>query len=163
MPTSTTTPGSALSGTFRATNASGTTVSLPNSVLTSPTGGNLALYAGGGNGFTDGVSNGGTGTPSQLLFTHSANTRNELNGAQLVLDGDLLEFHRLDFGATLKAGIFDNFAQGAITETYSTTNNDLSAYYRQFTASCHHLAFMGGVGVNAGYHVTDEIAVLHRL
>ena len=81
----------ALSGTFRASNNSGTTVSLPNSVLTAATGGNLALYAGGGNGFTDGISNNGTGTPSQLLFTHTANTRNELNGAQFVLDADLLE------------------------------------------------------------------------
>ncbi len=149
----------ALSGTFRASNNSGTTVSLPNSVLTSPTGGNLALYAGGGGGFTDGVSNGGTGTPSQLLFTHSANTRNSFNGAQFVLDDDLLEFHHLDLGLTLKAGIFDNFAQGTITETYSTTNNDLSAYYRQFSASCHQLAFLGGIGLNAGYHVTDEISL----
>ena len=124
----------ALSGTFRAVaTPSGTTVSLPNSVLTAPTGGNLALYAGGGTGFTDGVSNGGTGTPSQLLFTHAANTRNELNGAQVVLDGDLLEFQHFDFGATLKAGIFDNFAQGTITETYAETNNDLSSYARQFS------------------------------
>ena len=149
----------ALSGTFRASNASGPTVSLPNSVLTSPTGGNLSLYAGGGSGFTDGISNGGTGTPSQLLFTHSANTRNEFNGAQFILDGDLLEFGHWDFGATFKAGIFDNFAQGTITETYRTTNNDLSAYYRQFTSNCHQLAFLGGLGVNAGYHVTDEIAI----
>jgi hypothetical protein len=151
----------ALSGTFRAVNAGGT-VSLPNSVLTAPTGGDLTLYAGGGTGFTDGISNnnGGAETvPSQLLLTHSANTRNELNGAQLVLDADLLELQHLEFGATLKAGMFDNFAQGTITETYSETNNDLSAYYRRFTDSCHQLAFMGGVGVDASYHLTDEIAI----
>ncbi len=151
-----------LSGTFRAFNASGTTVSLPNSVLTSQTGGNLALYSGGGNGFTDGTSNVGTGTagiPSQLFFTHSANTRNELNGAQVVLDGNLLEFHHFDFGANLKAGIFDNFAQGSIVETYATTNNDLSAYARRFSNSCHQMAFLGGLGVDVGYHVTDEIAI----
>jgi hypothetical protein len=148
----------ALSGTFRASNAGGATVSLPNSVLTAATGGNLTFYSGGGSGFTDGVSNGGTGTPSQLIFIHAANTRNELNGAQFVLDGDLLEFHRFDVCTSLKAGIYDNFAQGTITETYAATNNDLSTYYRAFSNSCHHVAFMGGVGIDAGWHITDEIA-----
>jgi hypothetical protein len=148
-----------LSGTFRASNAGGATVSLPNSVLTTPTGGNLVLVSGGGGGFTDGISNGGTGTPSQLIFTHSAKTRNELNGAQIVLDGDLLEIEHLDFGASLKAGIFDNFAQGTITETYSTTNNDFSSYGRQYSGNRNHVAFLGGVGVEAGWHVTKEIAI----
>ncbi len=145
-----------LTGTFRATNVSGTTVGLPNSVLTAPTGGNLTLYSGGGAGFSDPT---GSLTPSQLFFTHAAKTRNELNGAQVILDGDLLEWGRLDFNATLKGGIFDNFAQGAITETYSTTNNDLSAYARTFSASCHHLSFMGGVGIDAGFHLTDEVSL----
>ena len=94
-----------------------------------------------------------------MFFTHTANTRNEFNGAQIILDGDLLEFHHLNFGATLKAGMFDNFAQGTIVESYGETNNDLSVYYRSFTASSHHLAFMGGVGVNAEYHVADEISI----
>jgi hypothetical protein len=147
-----------LSGTFRdVSNSGGATVSLPNSVLTAAGGGDLTLYAGGGTGFTDGTTTGGT--PSQCVFTHQATTRNELNGAQVVLDGDLLEFHRFNLGANLKAGMFDNFAQGTVVETYSETNNDLSAYARRFTASCHHLAFMGGVGVNAGYHLTDEIVI----
>ena len=106
-----------------------------------------------------GSATAGRELPASCSSRIAANTRNELNGAQLVLDGDLLEFHRLDFGATLKAGIFDNFAQGTILETYSETNNDLSAYARRFSASCHHLAFLGGVGVNAGYHVTDEISI----
>jgi hypothetical protein len=150
----------ALSGTFRASNTTtGTTLSLPNSVLTAPTGGNLALFAGTGDGFTDGISNGGTGTPSQLFFTHSANTRNELNGAQVLLDGDLLQYNRLDLGAVFKAGVFDNFAQGNIVETYSTTNNNPATYGRSFWGSCHKLAFLGGVGVNAAYHVTDEITL----
>ena len=61
----------ALSGTFRASNVSGgTTVSLPTSVLTAPTGGNLTLYSGGGTGFTDGVSNGGHGH-SQPVVLHA--------------------------------------------------------------------------------------------
>ena len=149
----------ALSGTFRASNAGGTTVSLPNSVLTAPAGGNLTLYSGAGTGFTDGISNGGTGTPSQLLFTHSTNTRNQLNGAQMILDADLWEFHRVEIGATLKTGIFDNCAEGAIVETYGETNNGLSAYGRQYTNTCHHLAFLGGLGLTAGYHVTDEISL----
>ena len=149
----------ALSGTFRASNISGTTVSLPNSVLTSPTGGNLVLYSGGGSGFTDGISNGGTGTPSQLFFTHSAKTRNELNGAQVILDDDLFDIDHLEFGVNLKAGIFDNFAQGNITESYATTNNDLSTYIRQFSNTSHHLAFMGGVGVDAAWHITKEVTV----
>lgn len=65
-----------LTGTFRATpNVSGgTTVSLPSSVLTAATGGDLTLYNGGGTGFTDGISNGGGGVPSQLFFTHRATT-----------------------------------------------------------------------------------------
>ena len=148
----------ALSGTFRdVSNSGGATVSLPNSVLTAAGGGDLTLYAGGGTGFTDGSTNGGT--PSQCLFTHRATTKNELNGAQIVLDGDLLEFHNLEIGATLKAGLFDNFAQGTVLETYSETNNDASAYARLFSANCHQLAFLGGVGVNAGYHVTDEITI----
>ena len=71
----------------------------------------------------------------------------------------MLEFHNLEFGATLKAGLFDNFAQGTVLETYSETNNDASAYARLFSANCHQLAFLGGVGVNAGYHVTDEITI----
>jgi hypothetical protein len=147
----------ALTGTFRASNGGGATVSLPNSVLTSPTGGFLTLYSGGGGGFTDGVSNGGTGTPSQLKFTHQAVTRNDLNGGQVLLDFDLLQYSRFNLGIDLKAGLFDNFAQGAITETYSTTNNDLSAYARQFNASEHHLAFLGGAAINCRYHVTDEV------
>jgi hypothetical protein len=147
-----------LSGTFRDFNAGGTTVSLPNAVLTSPTAGDLTLYSGGGSGFSDGVSNGGTGTPSQLRFTHQATTRNELNGGQIVLDWDALEINHLDFTMRMKAGIFDNFAQGTILETYAATNNDLSSYYRQYSADVHHLAFLGGVGVNGRYHFTDEVS-----
>ena len=149
----------ALSGTFRAvSNSGGATVSLPNSVLTAPGGGNLALYSGGNSGFSDGVSN-GTGIPSQVVFIHHAITSNHFNGAQAVLDGELLEFWRMDVGAALKAGVFDNFAEGSIVETYKATNNDQSNYARQYSDSRHQLAFMGGIGVNAGYHITDEIAV----
>jgi hypothetical protein len=148
----------ALTGTFRASNISGTTVSLPNSVLTSPTGGNLILYSGGGTGFTDGISNGGTGTPSQLRFTHRATTHNILNGAQCVLDWDMLQYHRLNFAMALKAGVFDNLAEGSIVETYSATNNDLSSYYRKFSDSSHHFAFLGGVGVSGRFHITDEVS-----
>jgi hypothetical protein len=147
-----------LSGTFRdVSNSGGATVSLSNSVLTAAGGGGLTLYSGGGTGFTDGTTTGGT--PSQCVFTHQATTRNQFNGAQVLLDGDLLEFHRLDIGLGLKAGIFDNFAEGTVLEIYKETNNDLSSYARQFSASCHHLAFLGGVGVNAGYHLTDEIVI----
>jgi len=149
----------ALSGTFRAvSNIGGPTVSLPNSVLTAPGGGNLSFYSGGGSGFSDGTNN-GTGIPSQLLFVHHATTSNHLNGAQFVLDADLFDFSRMDIGATLKAGIFDNCAQGYIVESYRATNNDQSNYIRVFSDSRHQLAFMGGIGVNAGYHITDEIAV----
>jgi hypothetical protein len=147
----------ALSGTFRASNGGGTTVSLPNSVLIAPAGGNLQLYSGGGSGFTDGVSNGGTGTPSQLRFTHQATTRNELNGGQVVLDFDLLQYQRLKLGMNMKVGLFDNFAQGNMIESYSATNNDLSSYYREFSATTHHLACMGGLGVDGCYHLTDEV------
>jgi hypothetical protein len=143
----------ALSGTFRAVNiAGGATVGLPGAALTAPGVGGLALSSGGGSGFNDGI-------PSQLLFTHQATTNNCLNGAQLVLDGDLLEFNRVTFGAILKAGIFDNLAQGSVVETYSATNGDLSAYGRQYSDSQHHLAFLGGLGVNAGYRVTDEVTI----
>ena len=148
-----------LTGTFRATNGTAATVSLPNSVLTSPAGGGLTLYGGGGGGFTDGVSNGGAGTPSQLRFTHHATVQNALNGAQFLLDFDLLQRNRFDLSMGLKAGIFDNFAQGSIVESYSTTNNDLSAYYREFSGSCHHLAFLGGIGFDAAFHLTDEFSV----
>ena len=71
-------------------------MSLPSSVLTAATGGDLTLYNGGGTGFTDGISNGGGGVPSQLFFTHRATTCNELNGAQVILDADLLDFHRVE-------------------------------------------------------------------
>jgi hypothetical protein len=148
----------AMSGTFRAFNGGGPTLSLPNAALTAPAGGNLSLFSGGGSGFSDGTNN-VTGIPSQLLFTHQASTSNQFNGAQMLMDCDLLEFDRLQFGMTLKAGIFDNFAQGAVVETYRATNNDLSAYGRQFTDSHHQLAFLGGIGVDAGYHVTDEITI----
>ena len=150
----------ALSGTFRdVSNSGGTAVCLPDSVLTAPTGGHLTLYSGTATGFTDGVGNGGTGTPSQLLFTHMASTRNELNGGQMVLDVDLMEFQHLDLGATLKSGLYDNFAQGTIVESYSESNNGLANYVRRFSASCHHAAFLGGVDVSATYHVTDEVSL----
>ncbi|MGA2254205.1 MAG: hypothetical protein ABSG53_06040 [Thermoguttaceae bacterium] len=146
----------ALSGTFR--DVSPVNGGIPNSALTAPGGGNLFLYAGGGTGFSDGILN-GTGIPSQVLFTHRATTSNNFNGAQVLLDGDLLDFWRMDIGTTLKAGVFDNFAQGSIIETYSATNGDLSAYGRRYSDSRHELAFMGGIGLDVGYHVTDEIAI----
>ena len=151
----------ALSGTFRASNISGTTVSLPNSVLTSPTGGNLVLYSGGGSGFTDGISNGGTGTPSQLFFTHSAKTRNELNGAQVILDGDLLRISVTWTSAlTLKAGIFDNFAQGTITETYGTTEQRPLRLWPPVLRQLPPLGIHGRRRASTpAYHVTDEVAV----
>jgi hypothetical protein len=151
----------ALSGSFAdVTNgAPGTaTLGLSNSVLTSYNGGNLALYSGGGTGFSDGTNN-GTGIPSQVLFTHQATTSNHFNGAQLLLDGDLVKFWHMDIGGTFRGGIFDNFAEGRIVETYQEMNNDLSSYGREFSDSCHHVAFLGGVGLNAGYHLTDEITV----
>jgi len=149
----------ALSGTFRAvSNVGAATVNLPGSVLTAPGGGNLTFYSGGGSGFNDGTSN-GTGIPSQLLFIHHATTSNNLNGAQFVLDGDLLDFWRIDIGGTLKAGLCDNFAEGNIVETYKATNNDQSNYTRVFSDSHHHAAFLGGVGVSAGYHITDEVSI----
>ena len=77
----------------------------------------------------------------------------------MVVDGDLLEFWRMDVRASLKTGLFDNFAQGSITEAYRATNNDLSNYARQYSDSRHQLAFMGGIGVSAGFHITDEIAL----
>ena len=77
----------------------------------------------------------------------------------MILDDDLFDIDHLEFGVNLKAGIFDNFAQGSITETYATTNNDLSSYIRQFSNTSHHLAFMGGVGVDAGWHITKEVTV----
>ncbi len=70
-----------------------------------------------------------------------------------------MKFWHMDIGGTFRGGIFDNFAEGRIVETYQEMNNDLSSYGREFSDSCHHVAFLGGVGLNAGYHLTDEITV----
>jgi hypothetical protein len=147
-----------LSGTFRAVSTVGLpTVGLPSEALTDPAGGNLLLISGGGTGFSDGTD--GSGIPSRLVFMHQATTRNQFNGAQVVLDGTLFEFQRMDFCVSFKAGMFDNFASGTIVQLYGETNRDQSVYGRALESSRHRLAFMGGIGLNVGYYVTDEIRI----
>lgn len=144
-----------LSGTFRAVaNSSGNTVSLPNSALISTPGGGLSLISGGGTGFSDGTD--GTNIPSQLYFTQTAYTHNDLNGGQLVLDGDLLRFGRFDFGGKIQAGVYDNRATGNIIEVYGETNRDQSVYGRELTNTRNRVSFMGGAGLNCDYHITDH-------
>lgn len=148
-----------LTGTFRAvSNVGGATVSIPDSALTSSNGGNLYAYAGGGTGFNNGVTD-GSGIPSQLRFGNQTTTSNELNGAQIVMDGNLLRWGSFDVGTKLQAGLFDNFAHGTIAESYSETNKDGSAYGRLLDNSQHQLAFMGGVALNLGYHLNDYVVL----
>ena len=145
----------ALSGTFR--DVSPVNGGLPNSALTAPNGGNLTLLSRRSRVQRRLQQRDRDSQPGALHTPR--HDRQPFQRRQVVLDGDLLDFWRMDIGGSLKTGLFDNFAEGSITESYRATNNDLSNYYRQYSDSRHQLAFMGGIGVNAGFHITDEIAI----
>lgn len=147
----------ALSGTFRAYNPTDPTVSLPHAALTAAAGGDLDYISGGTSGFSDGTD--GSGIPSELVFAHQATTRNRFNGAQIVLDGTLWTWGRLDVGGKLQAGIYENAARGAVVETYAETNRDYSVYGRTLQGSRNQVAFLGGVSLDLGYRLTQSIVV----
>jgi len=148
-----------VTGTFRAvSNVGGPTLSLPDSALTATNGGNLKLYSGTAEGFNDGVTD-GSGIPSQLILYNQTNTFNQLNGGQLVLDGSLLKFRRLEVGVKFQAGAYDNYARGVIYETYAETNKGLAEYGRYLTANRNQLAFLGGAGIDIGYHLNNYVSI----
>ena len=81
-----------------------------------------------------------------------AQTKNNLYGFQIGMDAKLLERNRFSVGSVLKAGIFDNHVEEA------TSVRMARIQYGEST-STDHVAFVGEIGVQCKYQVTQRISL----
>ncbi len=83
-------------------------------------------------------------------------TKNNLYGFQIGADGKLLERGRFSIGGVLKAGIFDNHAE-------ETTTVRIDRIQFGESDSTDHVAFVGEIGVQCKYQVTQRLSLQGRL
>ena len=135
----------ALRGTFNTVDTDGNETpgnNDPNNGLSDAalTGAGLTLDSGAG-GFSQ-------NTPQDLLlFTNSTRTSNQLNGLQATADFSFLETDYFILGGYAKAGVFNNYARGSITETFQDLQNGKSSYSRTLADTKDRVAFAGNLGL----------------
>jgi hypothetical protein len=81
----------------------------------------------------------------------NTDARNNLYGFQIGADGKLLDCGRFSIGGTLKAGIYDNQAE-------QTSEVSIFKAARLAHASTTHAAFVGEIGLQCKYQVTNRLA-----
>jgi hypothetical protein len=86
--------------------------------------------------------------------THAVATRNRLYGAQLGIDALLLDCDCWYVNAVGKAGIYGNSAEQV------TTTAGLGAALPLITYAGSDTSFVGEIGINANYQLTDRLSVL---
>lgn len=141
-----------INGIFRASD-----VAVPNGGLShaSLTGvGGLAFAGGTANGFEDEVGN-ASGIPDALTLFRVAQTSNDLNGMQAILQQEVLYYRGLVVNGVLKGGLYYNSAQGSILERYTGVDpgagGDTSRYGRSLFDSKSRAAYVGSVGLQANF------------
>ena len=77
------------------------------------------MFAGGtANGFEDEVGN-ASGIPDALTLFRVAQTSNDLNGMQAILQQEVLYYRGIVVNGVLKGGLYHNSAEGSILERYT--------------------------------------------
>ncbi len=148
----------ALRGTFNTVDTDGDETvgnNDPNDGLSNAalTGAGLTLVNGAG-GFSENTPP----TPADvLLFTNSTRTSNQLNGIQATADFCFLETDYFTLGGYAKAGVFHNYAQGSVTETFQDLQNGLSKYKRTLSDTKDRVAFAGNLGITGTFIVHESV------
>lgn len=85
------------------------------------------------------------------FFTYDINTQNRMYGFQAGLEGTMWSHNRWSLDSTVKAGLFHNSSrhQSVLDTTFVQTADD----------SADRLGFVGELGLNIGYQLTDAIAI----
>ena len=109
----------------------------------------LTLVSGSGGLYDPGLG-GGVFT---MLWNGSAS--NQLNGFQGTCDVSILQRGRYSLDGNVRAGLFHNRVQGAVTETYTDSLD--SVYRRSFTNQSDKLSFGGNLGLSSSIRLSERI------
>jgi hypothetical protein len=93
----------------------------------------------------------GTLPPQRAVPFWNTETKNNLYGFQIGAEGKLLERGRFSLGCVVKAGLSGNHAE-------ETTTVSIYRILFQETASTDHAAFVGDIGVQCKYQVTQRLS-----
>jgi hypothetical protein len=94
----------------------------------------------------------GTLPPERTVPFWDTQTKNNLYGFQIGAEGKLFERGRFSIGCTGKAGVFDNHAE-------ETTTASIYRILFGESDSTDHVAFVGEVGVQCKYQVTQQLSL----
>ncbi len=144
-----------ISGTFRAADIAAPNGGLSNATLTGTAG--LTFHSNTPNGIDDESILGNNGPSDQLALSYAAQTSNDLNGFQAVVDACLVDNGRFELKLIGRAGAYHNHASGRVQEQYRAIGSDASDYRRSFTDSKDSVAFVGGVGAQGAVRLSDHI------
>ncbi len=148
------TAGLSITGAYRATDIGIANGGLSHATLTGA--GGLTFITDNPNGFEDQSILGNNGPTDQLTMAYTAQTSNDLNGFQAVIDACLIDTGRFELTLSGRAGAYHNHASGRTQERYTGIGNDRSIYGREFTDSKDSVAFVGGVGAQGALHLGDH-------
>lgn len=151
------TAGLQITGAFRATDlGGGANGGLSDGAIT---GAGLTFTTNVANGFDDESPLGNNGAPDQLTLAYTAQTSNQLNGFQAIVDACLIDGQRFELTLVGKAGAFHNHASGSVQERYRGIGNDVSAYGRSFRDTKDTVAFVGGVAAKGRFRISRQTSL----
>lgn len=151
------TAGLQITGLFRATDlGGGANGGLSDGSLT---GAGLTFSTNTANGFDDESPLGNNGAPDQLTLAYTAQTSNQLNGFQAIVDACLIDGERFELTLIGKAGAYHNHATGNVQEQYSGIGNDVSRYGRSFRDTKDSVAFIGGVAAKGRFRMSRRTSL----
>lgn len=152
------TAGLQISGVFRAADVAGANGGLSHATLTGIAG--LTFITNTPNGFDDESLLGNNGTPDTLIMDYSAETTNDLNGFQAIVDMCLINTPRAEVTLVGRAGAYHNHAKGIVRESFAGIGNDASIYRRTLRDSKDSVAFVGGVGIRTAFRLSEHWRLL---
>ena len=148
-------------GLLRAADVGGPNNGLSHASLTGV--GGLVFLGGTPNGFQDEAGN-ASGIPDTLTLLRSAQTENNLNGLQAILQQEVLYYRGIVVNGILKGGIYHNSARGSIVESYTGVDpgagGDTSSYGRSFSDSESRAAYVGTVGLQGNIPLSNNWSLI---
>ena len=152
--------GAQIDGVFRATDVGGPNGGLSHAALI---GAGLVFAGGTANGFEDEVGN-VSGIPDALTLFRVAQTSNNLNGMQAILQQEVLYYRGIVVNGVLKGGLYHNSAEGSILERYTGVDTgpggDTSRYGRVLTDSKSRVAYVGSVGLQSNVPLSNHWSLI---
>ncbi len=152
--------GAQINGVFRATDVVGPNGGLSHAGLL---GAGLVFAGGTANGFEDEVGN-ASGIPDALTLFRVAQTSNNLNGMQAILQQEVLYYRGIVVNGVLKGGLYHNSAEGSILERYTGVDTapggDTSRYGRSLSDSKSRIAYVGSVGLQSNIPLSNHWSLI---